>query len=86
MALLYLTPGREGETTQQLSFSEVHLRLAGMYIRQWNLFLMQWKLTQGKIERLRSTQARRMASEEVFTGTALRNAGKQIVGRKDSNV
>ena len=86
MALLYLTPGREGETAQQLSFSEVHLRLAGMYIRQWNHYLIQWMLTKDKIGRLRSTQAKKMDSEGVFTGTILANAGKQIIGRKDSNV
>ena len=27
-----------------------------------------------------------MDSEGVFTGTILANAGKQIIGRKDSNV
>ena len=47
---------------------------------------MQWKLQKGKIGRPRSTQARKMTSEGVFTGTVPPNAGKQIIGRKDNNV
>ena len=47
---------------------------------------MQWKLTKGKIGRLRSTQTRKMASEGVFTGTVPPNAGKQIIGSKFNNV